>query len=119
MKVTLTPASIVMALHNVRVQSDSTESLAVDMKAIAERAASAFPSMSFHNALIADNSRTLLEDRYSYIGYSQIDATSFDFWMMSRSGELDPTDEIGQDACDNWCDNAQDVFYGLFELETA
>lgn len=112
----LTPATHVMASHNVRIHSESTQSLPADMQAIAKRAADTFPEMTFHNALIADNSRTLLEDRHCFIGYSQIDATSFDLWVKSRADEHAEGDEVARDACDNACDSVQDDFYGMFDL---
>ena len=114
MKASLAPASIVIASHNVRIESTDSHTLNEVMQAIAQRAAKMFINGTFNNKLIADNSRTLLEGRHYYIGYSQLSPTSFDFWMKSKSDEH--SDEVEKDACDNFCESYEDEFYSLFDV---
>lgn len=117
MQVTTKIAEKLITAHNFNVNTDSKEELANAIGFIAKRAASTFPEMVCHSKQVGDFSRTVLEDRHCFLGYTQLSETSFDFWLKSRADECDANDEIGQDACDNACDAVQDVFYSLSSTE--
>jgi hypothetical protein len=119
MKIESQVAEKLITAHNFRVSTETEAELAQAVTFIASRAAATFPEMVCHDAPMGDYSRTVFEDRHCYVGYTQISATSFDFWLKSRADECDASDEVGQDACDNFCDAVQDEFYAIASTETA